>query len=206
MALNTMPKNEPIAVTAKRCATIVAAVVGLAAWSALQRSDAQATPPAPAPTPARAAESAPASAPPTSAAPSATAASTAASANVRIELTTTPPLHASVSWGNTRLGRITPQEPLVIERPRDSGPLDVIVRAVGFLPVHTRAHTFADNKLQVKMTRPDQKSSLLGYRAPIDAGTPMPEEDAVSPALPDAPEWDMTKPLPAEPAPPATGP
>jgi hypothetical protein len=62
--------------------------------------------------------------------------------------------------------------PLVVTRPRDSGPLDVIVHAAGYMPVHTRAHTFADTKIGVKLTRPDQKPTLFGYRAPIDAGPP----------------------------------
>src|SRR5688500_6352224 len=35
---------------------------------------------------------------------------------------TFPPAHATVLWGNTRLGRIKPQRPLVVVRPRDSGP------------------------------------------------------------------------------------
>lgn len=175
MAKNTLPEHRSIAVAAKRCGPLLLAVAGLVAWFALQRSDARATPPPPAPTPQ------------TSAAPNATTASTQLAALARIEFTTAPPVHATVTWGNTRLGRITPQAPLVVERPRDSGPLDVIVRAQGFLPVHTRAHTFADNKLQVKLTRLDQKSTLLGYRAPLDAGTPPAPDDIAPPSLWDAP-------------------
>jgi hypothetical protein len=210
MTQKTTSERGSIAVAAKRYGGVVAAVVVCGAWIAL-RSDAQATPPKPSP----AATPNPSPTPnpnptPTPATATATATATAPAVPpedpriARITFTTVPPLHASVSWGNTRLGRITPQEPLIVERPRDSGPLDVTVRAAGFLPVHTRAHTFADNKLQVKMTRPDQKSTLLGYRAPIDAGVEMLPEDAVSPALPgspDAPEWDMTKPPPTTPAP-----
>src|SRR5688500_15734287 len=87
---------------------------------------------------------------------------------------TVPPAHATVLWGNTRLGRIKPQRPLVVVRPRDSGPLDVMIRAPGFLPVQTRAHTFGDTRLVVKLTRDDQKSTLFGYRVPLDdAGVPL---------------------------------
>jgi hypothetical protein len=87
---------------------------------------------------------------------------------------TFPPAHATVHWGNTRLGRIKPQRPLVVVRPRDSGPLDVVIRAPGFLPVQTRAHTFGDTRLSVKLTRVDQKATLFGYRAPLDdAGVPL---------------------------------
>lgn len=86
---------------------------------------------------------------------------------------TIPPVDASVRWGKTRLGVIAPKRPLVIVRPRDSGPLDVVITAEGFLPVHTRAHTFSDTKVMVKLTPPDQIVTLLGYRVPIDAGVPI---------------------------------
>jgi hypothetical protein len=67
----------------------------------------------------------------------------------------------------------------VVVRPRDSGPLDVIVRAPGYLPVQTRAHTFADSRVTVKLTTPDQKNTLVGYREPLDAGTPLSDPNAV---------------------------
>ncbi len=93
---------------------------------------------------------------------------------VRITFTVWPPaLKAMVFWGRRRLGMIAPHQPLIVERPRDSGPLDVIVRAQGFLPVQTRAYTFADSKVSVKMTPPDQKKTLLGYREAVpDGGAP----------------------------------
>jgi hypothetical protein len=207
MAENTTPEDRSSAVTAQRGAALLAVVVALGVGASLQRSDAQ-TPPKAAPAPKTAPAPAPAPAstdtPPSSAAPTPPPAPPADPTIARITFTTMPPVQATVSWGKAKLGRITPQEPLVVKRPRDSGPLDVIVRANGFLPVHTRAHTFADNKLQVKLTRPDQKSTLLGYRAPIepiDAGVEMLPEDAVSPALPESPEWDMTQPPPADPTP-----
>jgi hypothetical protein len=90
----------------------------------------------------------------------------------RITFTTVPPVHATVSWGKTRLGVITPKLALVIERPRDSGPLDVVVKAAGYLPVQTRAHTFGDSRIVVKLTKPDQTQTLIGYKAPLDAGPP----------------------------------
>jgi hypothetical protein len=90
-----------------------------------------------------------------------------------ITFTASPAVKATVSWGKKRLGIIAPGKPLVVVRPRDSGPLDVVVRAEGFLPVHTRAHTFSDTKVLVKLTPPDQTATLLGYRVPIDAGVPL---------------------------------
>jgi len=107
----------------------------------------------------------------------------------RIMFSTIPPTNATVTWGKKVLGRIAPKQPLVILRPRDSGPLDVTVTAPGYLPVQTRAHTFADTHIQVKLTTPDQKPTLFGYRAPLDAGVPVD---------PTAPTADPTTPLPTE--------
>jgi hypothetical protein len=83
---------------------------------------------------------------------------------------TVPNVTATVFWGRKLLGKILPGKPLVVVRPRDSGPLDVIVRTAGYMPVQTRAHTFSDTRVLVKLTPPDKKTELLGYRIPIDAG------------------------------------
>jgi hypothetical protein len=91
-------------------------------------------------------------------------------ASAQIVFNTVPATDALVSWGKKKLGRIAPRQPLTVTRPRDSGPLDVIVTAEGFFPVHTRAHTFSDNKVTVKLTPLDQQATLLGYRVPLDAG------------------------------------
>jgi hypothetical protein len=152
--------------TTKRCAIAIALVAALAASIASWRSGASATPPTPAPL--EAAETTE----PVSDLPK----------TARIVFTTVPAVNATVTWGSKRLGTIAPGQPLVIVRPRDSGPLDVVVRAQGYLPVHTRAHTFDDTKLSVKLTAPDETYTLLGYRAPIDAGTPT-TDGGVSPAL-----------------------
>jgi hypothetical protein len=95
---------------------------------------------------------------------------------VRITIQTVPPRKASVRWGNKTLGVIPTPQALVVERPRDSGPLDLVIRAAGFLPVHTRAYTFSDSRVAVKLTPPAEKSKLFGYRQepapPPDAGAP----------------------------------
>jgi hypothetical protein len=140
-------------------------LLGLGGAVALGQSGALADPPA-SPQPSAAAPSKPAQ--PQTPAPAAPAASDQA----HIIFTTVPAANANVTWGKKLLGRIAPRQPLVVVRPRDSGPLDVVVRAVGFLPVQVRAHTFSDSRVTVKLTPPDQKSTLLGYRLPIDAGPP----------------------------------
>jgi hypothetical protein len=98
------------------------------------------------------------------------------SPNVTISISVNPPRMASVFWGKHLLGVIKPRAALVVQRPRDSGPLDLIVRADGCLPVHTRAYTFNDNRLAVRLTTLEQKTTLLGYREelpPPDAGVPL---------------------------------
>jgi hypothetical protein len=105
------------------------------------------------------------------AAPPASAASTASvSDKVTITINVIPSVNATVSWGKQRLGVIKPHSVLTVQRPRDSGPLDVMIRATGYLPVQTRAFTFGDNKLSVRLTPLDQKPTLLGYREDLDAG------------------------------------
>jgi hypothetical protein len=122
---------------------------------------------------------------------------------VHITIQTVPPRKAMVKWGRKSLGVIPVPRPLVVERPRDSGPLDLVIRAPGYLPVHTRAYTFNDSRVAVKLTPPEEKSKLFGYReepAPNpDAGVPaapMPAppaapSPAVPPAVPAAPVGPM---------------
>jgi hypothetical protein len=106
---------------------------------------------------------APATAPPVAAKPQ--------SSNVRIVFTVLPSTKkATVFWGKKKLGAIAPHAPLIVQRPRDSGPLDVVVRADGCVPVQTRAYTFEDSKVAVKVTPTDQKNTLLGYREEVPAG------------------------------------
>jgi len=93
------------------------------------------------------------------------------SPNVRIVFTVLPSTKkATVFWGKKKLGVIAQHAPLIVQRPRDSGPLDVVVRADGCVPVQTRAYTFEDSKVAVKVTPNDQKNTLLGYREEIPAG------------------------------------
>jgi hypothetical protein len=89
---------------------------------------------------------------------------TAKGDTVHIYLQTVPPRKAQVKWGGKNLGFLPTPRPLVIERPRDSGPLDLVIRASGYLPVHTRAYTFSDSRVSVKLTPPAEKNKLFGYK------------------------------------------
>jgi hypothetical protein len=82
------------------------------------------------------------------------------------------------------------------------------VRAPGYLAVQTRAHTFSDTRILVKLTTPEKKNELVGYRVPIEAGVdggeggmPALEGDAGAPAA----AWDAMV-APIAPVMPATPP
>jgi hypothetical protein len=107
---------------------------------------------------------------------------------VHISIQTVPPRKAQVRWGRKTLGTIPTPRPLVIERQRDSGPMDLVIHTNGFLTVHTRVYTFSDSRVSVKLTPPTEKNTLFGYRqepAPNpDAGAPAASPPAPVPALP----------------------
>lgn len=63
------------------------------------------------------------------------------------------PVTADVFWGGKRLGVAKAGVPFAITRPRNSGPLELLVRAPGFLPYHTRLFTDRDDKLSIVLRR-----------------------------------------------------
>lgn len=133
---------------------------------------------------------------------------------VRITFLTVPVIKGKkveVRWGKRRLGFIEWKKPLIVERPRDSGPIDVTVKLEDYITVNTRAYTFEDNKVFVKMTPVEEKHTVLGYRVQLpdagpDGGVPdggVPVGDARPPPIPPpgAPLPAPTAPVPAPPAP-----
>ena len=76
------------------------------------------------------------------------------SETVRIKLAVGPPTRATVVWGRKKLGDLVPGKMVLqIERPRGSGPLDVSIKAAGFLPHHARLFTDRDDRLSVRLVR-----------------------------------------------------
>ncbi|MCU1277845.1 MAG: hypothetical protein JWM53_1391 [bacterium] len=93
------------------------------------------------------------------------------------------PDKATVFWGKKKLG----DTPVTLERPRDSGPVDLVVRGEGFFPVHTRAYTFRNDVIYVKMTKLDDRMTLFGAKRDAtepppggvpDGGVPPPQSPA----------------------------
>ena len=82
------------------------------------------------------------------------------SAEVVIRLLVEPPKVAHVHWGVKDLGLA----PLEIRRPRGSGPLDVVLRAPGYLAYHTRLFTDRDDRLSIRLVPVGAASGVFGYR------------------------------------------
>jgi len=98
-------------------------------------------------------------------------------AKVRILVRSIPP-KARVAWGKKQLG----PTPVALERPRDSGPVDLVVRADGYFPVHTRAYTFRNDAILVRLTKLADRMTLFGAREELP---PPPPDGGVPPAPPD---------------------
>ncbi len=94
-----------------------------------------------------------------------------AKSKVTLSFSTRPSVRARVYYGKKLLGTT----PFEVQWPHDSGPVDVVVRAGGYIPVSTRAYTFRDDSVVVELTRPADASRLLGYKKKIE---PPPDEPA----------------------------
>lgn len=94
-----------------------------------------------------------------------------AKSKVTLSFSTRPSVRARVYYGKKLLGTT----PFEVQWPHDSGPVDVVVRAGGYIPVNTRAYTFRDDSVVVELTRPANASRLLGYKKKIE---PPPDEPA----------------------------
>jgi hypothetical protein len=79
---------------------------------------------------------------------------------VTIKLVANASLQARVSWGRKDLGLA----PLTVTRPRGSGPLDILVVAPGYLPLHTRVFTDRDDTLALRLFRDKEAANLPGFR------------------------------------------
>jgi len=164
-----MKKLPSLRLTGRR-GVIVASLAGAGLLAGALALRVHAAPPAPPPAPnAAAASQASLPAPADPAGAAAAAAEEAkevvpTTPNVRLVFKVVPPNITTVTWGNKKLGIIKPKAPLIIERPRDSGPMDVVFKTQGYVTVHTRIYTFTNSTLAVKLTPVDKKNTLYGYR------------------------------------------
>jgi len=92
------------------------------------------------------------------------------SETVTLTLSISPPAKAVVMWGSKQVARIAPNNLTVeLQRPRNTGPLDLEIRADGFLPHHTRLYSDRNDRVSVHLVRPADASGLLGFRSSVAA-------------------------------------
>jgi hypothetical protein len=84
---------------------------------------------------------------------------------VTIKLVADARRQAHVTWGRKDLG----VAPLEIVRPRGSAPLDLMIQAPGFLPLHTRVFTDRDDTLSLRLYSEGDAVGLPGYAPPAPA-------------------------------------
>jgi hypothetical protein len=101
---------------------------------------------------------------------------------VTIKLLADQRAQAHVFWGRKELGIA----PLEVMRPRGSGPLDLLVLAEGYLPLHTRAFTDRSETLALRLVPTTSASGLPGYSPPATA------EPGLGPAKPDLPRRETS--------------
>jgi hypothetical protein len=87
---------------------------------------------------------------------------------VTIRLVVDAGRQARVTWGRKDLG----VAPLEIVRPRGSAPLDLLIQAPGYLPLHTRAFTDRDDTLSLRLYSERDAVGLPGYAPPAPAPSP----------------------------------
>jgi hypothetical protein len=92
---------------------------------------------------------------------------------VKIIVRSVPP-KAFVFWGKKKLG----PTPVTLERPTDSGPIDLVIRAEGYISFHTRAYTVKNDPMTIRLTKLADRMSIFGAKAEL------PPEPSPSPAPP----------------------
>jgi hypothetical protein len=87
------------------------------------------------------------------------------SEQVTLKLTVSPPVKALVLWGAKQIAHLEPGKmDTEITRPRGSGPVDLEVKAEGYLPYHTRLYADRNDKLGVRLYRLEDAPNLFGYK------------------------------------------
>jgi hypothetical protein len=55
-----------------------------------------------------------------------------------------------------------------ITRPRGSGPLDLEIKAEGYMPYHTRLYADRNDKIGIRLYRLEEAPSLFGYKRSVE--------------------------------------
>ena len=91
------------------------------------------------------------------------------SESVTLKLSVSPPVKALVTWGAKAVARVAPGNmDADIQRPRGSGPLDLEIKADGYLPYHTRLYADRSDKVSVRLCRNEDAPGLFGYKRSVE--------------------------------------
>jgi len=92
------------------------------------------------------------------------------SETVTLKLTVTPQVKAVVLWGAKQMAHLEPGKmDAEITRPRGSGPVDLEIKAEGYMPYHTRLHADRNDKVGVRLYRPEEAPNVFGYKRSAEA-------------------------------------
>jgi hypothetical protein len=87
------------------------------------------------------------------------------SETVTLKLVVTPPVKALVTWGAKQVARLAPGSmETEIGRPRGSGPVDLEIKAEGFMPYHTRLYADRSDRVSVRLFRVEEAPGIFGYK------------------------------------------
>ena len=86
---------------------------------------------------------------------------------IEITLKTSPRVRASVYHGKELLGTT----PLRLVWPKDTGSLDIKIKASGYLTVNSRLYTHRNDRVTVNMFKVDQAHLLFGYKKKVKEET-----------------------------------
>ena len=87
------------------------------------------------------------------------------SETVTLRLSVTPPVKALVLWGAKQVAKLAPGSmEAEIVRPRGSGPVDLEIKADGFMPYHTRLYSDRNEKVGARLYRPEEAPGMFGYK------------------------------------------
>jgi len=104
------------------------------------------------------------------------------SESVTLKLAVSPSVRATVLWGARQMAQLEPGKMEVeLKRPRGSGPLDLDLRAEGYLPHHTRLYADRNDRVAVRLYRIEEAPSLFGYNR-------SPDPKPAAPAKPEKPK------------------
>jgi hypothetical protein len=91
------------------------------------------------------------------------------SETVTLKLTVTPSVKALVTWGGKQVAKLAPGDmDTELTRPRDSGPVDLEIKAEGYMPYHTRLYSDRNDKVNVRLYRIEEAPGMFGYKRPAN--------------------------------------